>query len=592
MNIAGLRAIIKFTERSAATNCARLLAIGVLVSGLSSGLPAAAEDLQPSDPAMSAEKAMVATANPHASAAALEMLKAGGSALDAAVAAQMVLGLVEPQSSGIGGGGFLLHYDGPGSALTSYDGRETAPAAADPSMFLQADGTPRGWLDVAKGGQPVGVPGVVAMLEAAHRAHGVLPWATLFEPAIRLAEAGFDVSPRLSRMITRNAELADYEVARAYFFRSDGTPLQPGDRLTNLAYGQTLRAIAADGASALLTGEIARDIVQAVRRSAVNPGLLSEQDLARYRPYERTPVCNGYRQWIVCGMGPPTSGGLTVLQILGILSHFDLAALEPGSMETVHLISEASRLAYADRARFMADSDFVDVPVVGLLDPAYLEARAGLIDLTRSMGKAPHGAPPGSDARAYAADASPELPSTSHLVVVDAAGNAVSFTTSVERAFGSRLMVHGFLLNNQLTDFSFVAEQDGRAVANRIEPGKRPRSSMSPMLVFDRHNNLLLAVGSPGGSRIITFVTQALIAMLDWDLDPQPAVALPHHVNRGGATELEIDTAIADLAPALEAMGHEIKIQALTSGLHAIRVTPNGLIGGADPRREGTINGY
>jgi len=592
MNIAGLRAFIKCIEQSAALSCTRLLAISVLASGLASGLPASAEESRLSDPTMSAEKAMVATANPHASTAALEMLKAGGSALDAAVAAQMVLGLVEPQSSGIGGGGFLLHYDGPAEALTSYDGRETAPAAASPSMFLQADGTPRGWLDVARGGQPVGVPGVVAMLEAAHRAHGVLPWATLFEPAIRLAESGFDVSPRLSEMITRNAGLADYEAARAYFFRSDGTPLQPGDRLTNPAYGQTLRAIAADGAAALMTGDIARDIVQAVRRSAVNPGLLSEQDLARYRPHERTPVCNGYRQWIVCGMGPPTSGGLTVLQILGILSHFDLAALEPGSLEAVHLISEASRLAYADRARFMADSDFVDVPVVGLLDPAYLESRAGLIDLTRSMGKAPHGAPPGSDARAYAADASPELPSTSHLVVVDAAGNAVSFTTSVERAFGSRLMVHGFLLNNQLTDFSFVAEQDGRTVANRIEPGKRPRSSMSPMLVFDRYDNLVLAVGSPGGSRIITFVTQVLIAMLDWNLDPQPAVALPHHVNRGGATELEIDTAIAVLAPALEAMGHEIKIQALTSGLHAIRVTPNGLTGGADPRREGTINGY
>ena len=536
--------------------------------------------------------AMVATANPHATDAALAVLEAGGSALDAAVAAQMVLGLVEPQSSGIGGGGFLLHYDAKSGAVTSFDGRETAPAAAGPHLFADVDGTPRGWLEVARGGLPVGAPGVVAMLQAAHATHGALPWADLLAPAIRLAEEGFNVSPRLSAMIAANADLSEFPAARSYFFRPDGNPLQPGDRLVNVPYAETLEAIAAEGAGALLRGPIAGDIAKAVQSAAINPGRLTERDLATYRAVERPPVCNGYRQWTICGMGPPTSGGLTVLQILGILSHFDMAPLAPGSLEAVHLISEASRLAYADRGRFMADSDFVDVPVVGLLDPEYLAGRAALIDPASAMEEAPHGAPPGSDARAYAADASPELPSTSHLVVVDAAGNAVSFTTSVERAFGSRLMVRGFLLNNQLTDFSFVAAENGRDVANRVEPGKRPRSSMSPMLVFNAAGDLVLAVGSPGGSRIITYVTQALIAMLDWNLDPQAALALPHHVNRGGSTELEADTEITGLTTSLEAMGHTVKVGALVSGLHAIRVTANGLAGGADPRREGTVAGY
>ncbi len=539
-----------------------------------------------------ADNAMIAAAHRSAAQAGAAILAAGGDAIDAAIAAQAILGLVEPQSSGIGGGGFLLYHDAERETVESYDGRETTPSAADDALFLAPDGTPRGWLDAAVGGLPVGVPGVVRMLERAHRAHGRMPWARLFEPAIALAERGFTVSPRLAWMIANNPDLARFEAARAYFFHPDGTPKAAGESLVNHAYAETLRAIARDGADALYEGPIAAQIVAAVRSDPVNPGLLALSDLVRYRAVDRPPVCLEYRRHVVCGMGPPSSGGLTMLQTLGLLSHFDLASLVPGSLDAVHLISEASRLAFADRNRYMADADFVPVPVEWLLSPDYLERRTALIDRDRAMGVAEPGVPPDAEAHGWASASAPEFASTSHLSVVDSRGNAVSFTTSVERPFGSRVMVAGFLLNSQLTDFSFAAKDAHGPVANRVQAGKRPRSSMSPTLIFDEQGQLVAALGSPGGSRIIGFVTQSAIALLDWGLDAQAALSLPRHVNRNGATELEEGTELETLSHALEALGHEVRIRPLNSGLHAVRRVEGRLEGGADPRREGVALGH
>ena len=544
------------------------------------------------DTPVRAEHAMIAAAHPAAAEAGAHILETGGDAIDAAIAAQMVLGLVEPQSSGVGGGGFLLYYDAARGVVETYDGRETAPAAADERLFLDADGTPRPWQAVAVGGLPVGVPGVVRMLERAHRAHGRMPWARLFEPAAALAERGFHISPRLAHMIEENPGLARFPAARAYFFHANGSPKRAGETLINPAYAETMRAIARDGADALHRGRIADEIIAAVQDDPVNPGSLARADLASYRAHVRPPVCLDYRRHRVCSMGPPSSGGVAMLQILGLLERFDLASFAPNSAEAVHLISEASRLAFADRNRYLADADFVTVPIDGLLDPDYLHQRALLIDPDRAMGEAVPGVPPGSEELDRADSASPELASTSHLSVVDSRGNAVSFTTSVERAFGSRLMVAGFILNNQLTDFSFAPEDANGAVANRVQPGKRPRSSMTPTLIFDEDGKLVATLGSPGGSRIIGFVAQSVIALLDWGLDAQAALSLPRHVNRNGATELEANTALEQLSPALEALGHEVRIRPLVSGLHAIRRVGGGLEGGADPRREGVALGH
>ena len=538
-----------------------------------------------------ATRYMIATANPHASQAGLAILRRGGSAMDAAIAAQMVLGLVEPQSSGIGGGAFLLAYDADAGAVHAYDGRETAPMAVTADLFLKADGEPMKFYDAVIGGRAVGVPGLVAMLELAHQRHGKLPWASLFAPAIALAEAGFEVSPRLHYLISEATGIDRYDTARAYFFTAEGKPKPVGTRLINQAYAATLKAIAAGGAKAFYKGDIATDMVAAITGAVGNPGVMTVADLGAYEAKDRAAVCRPYRQWRVCGMGPPSSGGVTTLAILGLLEHFDLAALAPGSAEAVHLVSEASRLAYADRARFLADSDFVTVPVRGLLDRGYLADRAALIDREQSMGTAEAGTPPHDDGRLRASEPGTEQFSTTHLCVIDSEGNAVSMTSSVESAFGSRLMVRGFMLNNQLTDFSFRPAVDGVPVANRVAPGKRPRSSMAPTLVFDGNGRLLLAVGSPGGSRIIGYVTQTLIAMLDWGLDVQQALDLPHHVNRNGPTDLETGTPLADLEAALVALGHDVRVRSLTSGLHAIAITPAGLEGGADPRREGVALG-
>ena len=538
-------------------------------------------------------EAMVSTANRHASAAALTMLERGGSAVDAAIAAQLVLGLVEPQSSGIGGGAFLLHRDEATGSIEAYDGRETAPAAAGPDLFLGPDGEPMGFMAAVVGGRSVGVPGVVAMLWKAHLDHGRLAWAELFQPAIALAEQGFEVSPRLHALIDGDAALRDQPTTAGYFFidaDGDGTveALPVGHVLKNPAYAETLKLVAAQGPDGFYEGPVAEAIVETAGRHA-NAGLIGLGDLAGYEAKKREALCRPYRSHTVCGMPPPTSGGLTTLMILGLIEPFAIDRLRPGSPVATHLIAEASGLAYADRGLYMADADFVDVPVEGLLERAYLRQRARLIDPGQSMGTAAPGEPASGLVEARGPNGDMALPSTSHLAVVDAAGNAVSMTTSVEGPFGAHLMAAGFVLNNQLTDFSFRAEADGRPVANRVEPGKRPRSSMSPTIVLDGDGRLFAAIGSPGGSRIIAFVTQTLVGLIDWGLPMQEAIDQGRHADRNGALELEAGTGAAARAEALRALGHEVKVVALTSGLHGIRRTAAGLDGGADRRREGVI---
>jgi gamma-glutamyltranspeptidase / glutathione hydrolase len=538
---------------------------------------------------------MVAAANPHAARAGIEILRAGGSALDAAIAVQMVLNLVEPQSSGIGGGAFVMHWNEADKSIAAYDGRETAPAAARPDRFLRADGVPMGIGDAIASGRSVGVPGVLRVLALAHAKYGRLPWRRLFEPAIRLAETGFPVSPRLHRLIASDPLLRRNAAARAYFYLAGGEPLPIGHRLRNPELAAVLRRVAAEGPDAFYRGDIARDIAAAVAAQP-SPGDLTEQDLAGYRAVERAAVCGSYRGRRLCGMPPPSSGGIAVLALLGILERFDMAAVRPASSEAVHLFSEAGRLAYADREHYIGDPEFVPVPVAGLTDPAYLRERSMLIQPERSMGRALPGTPPGARV-ALGTDATIEAGGTSHLSIVDARGNAVAMTTSVESAFGSRILVHGFLLNNELTDFSFVPEENGLPLANRVEPGKRPRSAMSPTFLFAAGpgSPLALTLGSAGGPAIINYVAKTLVAALDWKLDPQQAIAAPNMGSRNRDTEIERGSALEKLAAALRAMGHPVAVVDLVSGTQGIARTPRGpgfaLTGGADPRREGVVLG-
>ncbi len=536
------------------------------------------------------KRMMVVTANSQATDAALDILKRGGAAIDAAIAAQMVLNLVEPQSSGIGGGGFLLYHDAGQEKLRAYDGRETAPAAARSGRFLDAEGKPIAFRQAVIGGRAVGVPGLLAMLELAHRNHGKLPWRSLFDPAIRLAEAGFPLSPRLHKLLAAERDLRDDPAARMLYFDEDGEPRAVGTPIVNRALAWTLHGVAAGGATAFYHGPIARDIVAAVRGHARNPGDLAEQDFAGYRAIERQPVCGQrFQSMRVCGMPAPSSGGIAVLQILHFLEPAALSGELPLSPRAVHWFSEAGRLAFADRRRYLADPEFVRVPTESLLDAAYLSRRGALIREEASLGEAPAGVLP--EALSLQDAEAAELPATTHLSIVDAFGNALSMTTSIEHVFGSRVMVRGFLLNNQLTDFSFRPVENGHRVANRLEPGKRPLSSMAPTIVYDPAGKVVGVVGSPGGGLIINYVAKTLVALFDWKLPPAEAVALPHFGSRNGPTELERGRDLARLSSALEKWGHQVAIHDMTSGLSVIARRGEEWVGAADPRREGTARG-
>ena len=583
-------------------------ALGLLIGG-ASAWPALAQDSQQAAPEAAsgytekagwpAQKYMVAAANPLAVDAGYQILRRGGSAIDAAIATQMMLTLVEPQSSGIGGGAFMVHYDG--KHTQAFDGRETAPSKADEHLFERPDGTPLSRAEGIVGGRSVGAPGALRMLELAHRQHGKLPWKDLFQPAIRMAEQGFAVSPRMNKMLQGDAYLRKDPVALAHFYDKNGKAWPVGHILKNPALAKTLREIAEGGADVFYNGHIARDIAAKVARHPTNPGLLSAKDIADYRPKVRTPVCSDYRAYTVCGMPPPSSGGIAVAQMLGMFETFDMKALAPKNgvpgAEAVHVFSEVGRLAYADRNRYAADTDFVPLPGAGLpslIDKGYMKQRASLIGAS-SMGEAPAGTPPGMNV-AWGTDNAIETPSTSHVSVVDANGMGLAMTTTIEDAFGSRQMVDGFMLNNQLTDFSFSARDKDGPVANRVEAGKRPRSAMSPTVVFDRKTGkLVLVIGSPGGPAIINYVAKVLVGTLDWGLNVQEAIALPNFGSRNGPTELETGRFPQQTIDVLRARGHAIRLGEQTSGLHGIeRIEVHGVplwFGGADPRREGVAKG-
>ena len=532
---------------------------------------------------------MVAAANPLAVEAGARILRAGGNAADAMVAVQAVLGLVEPQSSGLGGGAFLVWYDAASDKLTTLDGRETAPLAATPTLFQDDKGEPLGFFDAVVGGRSVGTPGTPALMALAHQKWGRLDWAPLLAEATELARNGFTVSPRLAGLVDQDAERLSRFATTAAYFLPGGTPIKAGDVLKNPEYANTLQALANAGVLAFYSGSLAGSIVDTVRSAPGNPGVLSTLDLAVYAVKEREAVCARYRVYQVCGMGPPSSGALTVGQILGMLEPFDLAALGAKNPESWRLIGDASRLAFADRGRFMADSDFVPVPTNGLVAPGYLAQRAKQLGGPMALTDVGPGSPEFDHALNWADDTSIEFPSTSHISIVDGQGNVLSMTTTIENAFGSRLMVGGFLLNNELTDFSFRTHVDGVPIANRLEPGKRPRSSMAPTIVL-KDGKPVLTVGSPGGSRIIGYVAKTIIAHLDWGLDVQQAVSLPHAINRFGTFDLEDSTDAVALQGALESIGFDVSVRDLNSGLHAISIGDQ-LTGGADPRREGIALG-
>ena len=561
-----------------------------------------------SKPGWSTHHYAVAAANPLATQSGLQILQAGGSAVDAAVAVQMVLALVEPQSSGLGGGAFLLHFDG--QQVQAFDGRETAPAGATPTLFLRPDGSPMAFKQAVVGGRAVGVPGAIAMLALAQGQHGRLPWAQLFAPAIALARDGFAVSPRMAALLAAEPDLPQDPVARTYFYDRQGHPWPAGHWLRNPELAEVLQGIAKQGPDALLRGPVAQAIASKVRQHPSNPGSLSTNDLANYRAVERPALCFAYqaaqRHLRICGMPPPSSGALAIGQILGMLQHTAAAglALQNGlpPAHWLHLYTEASRLAFADRAAYVADPDFVQAPGQdwsSLLDPDYLAQRAHAIHAERRMELAPAGEP-GTQRLGYAPMPEQIEHGTSHISVVDRYGNALSMTTTIEDAWGSRLMVNrglglagGFLLNNQLTDFSFApTDGAGKPVANRVQPGKRPRSSMAPTLVFDVDSGqLLMTLGSPGGAFIIHFTAKALYAQLHWGLTPQQAVDLPNFGTLGGPLLLERGRFPDTTVQALQALGHTVQQVELTSGLQAIARAPHGFLGGADPRREGEVAG-
>ena len=573
----------------------RVLRPHLLRAALCAGLAATAGCAAQPRPAVEAASAdgfaaVASAAHPLAAAAGKEMLDAGGSAADAAIAIMLTLTVVEPQSSGIGGGGFLLYHDGRGDKLYAVDGRETAPAAARPDMFMKADGTPMSFRDAVPGGRSVGVPGNIRLAEAAHRRFGRLPWARLFDPAIRIARDGWDVTPRLHMLLDQRAEHArSTEWARATFFNADDSAKLVGTTVRNPALAAFLTKLAAGGADAFYRGEEAQKLATTVATASRNPQAMTSSDLAGYRVAWRAPVCGDYRQWRVCGMPPPSSGATTVLAILKQLERFDMKALGPDSPESWHLIAESMRLAYADRDAFVADPDHVAVPTEGLADPAYLAGRSALIDPARAAASVVAGTPPGAPEVASVADG--EVPSTSHFVVADAAGGVASWTSTIEGVWGSGLTVNGFFLNNELTDFSLVAAKDGKPVPNRIEPGKRPRSSMAPTIVYDRAGRVVIALGAAGGSTIIAQVAKMLIGVLDWGLDVDAAIALPQLYAPGNVVAVEAGSALEAMLPALEAKGHTLRAAPLPLKANAVARKNGRWVGGADRRGEGEVAG-
>jgi gamma-glutamyltranspeptidase/glutathione hydrolase len=540
--------------------------------------------------AFQSKKFMVVAANPYASWAGKNVLVKGGSAIDAAIAVQAMLTLVEPQSSGIGGGGFILYWDNKAKKLHTFDGRETAPSKARIDLFLE-DGKPVKWIDAVVGGKSIGVPGVLKALDMAHKEFGSLAWSELFDDSITLSKNGFTVSNRLASLLEQRIHpgLNQFRTSSIYFYPG-GKPLTKGTVKKNAALARTLRSIAKNGADSFYNGKIADNIASSAQFAIINPGLLTSQDIAEYKAIKRSPVCGSYRTYQVCGMAPPSSGGINVLQILRTLEPFNISQYPIDSISAVHLFTQASRLAYADREMYIADSDFSRLPFSAMLSKRYLTERSKKIRLDRDMGKTLAGKP--FLLTNFSKGKTHEQPNTSHFSIVDKEGNAVSMTTSIEFAFGSGVMVDGFLLNNQLTDFSFNPYKYNDAVLNRVEPKKRPRSAMSPTMVFDGEGQLALVLGSPGGSRIVSYVAQTIMGVLDWGLDIQQAINLPKVTNRNDYTALEKGTGIEELKPMLEKMGHKVQIRDLNSGLHGIQLVDELLIGGADPRREGVAVGF
>ncbi|WP_324748987.1 gamma-glutamyltransferase [Sphingomonas sp. LY54] len=536
-------------------------------------------------PVAATAQGVVSSADPRASAAGREILQAGGSAADAAMAMMLALTVVEPQSSGIGGGGFMIHHDASLGIIQTIDGREKAPAAAGPNRFIGADGKVMPYSKAQPGGFSVGVPGNIRLMARTHQRWGKLPWAQLFAPAIRLADEGFVVNGTLARRLVASQKLFErFPEARALFVK-DGQLAKEGDTIRNPEMAKTLRAIAERGPDAFYSGEIGEAISAAVANAPSNPTQLTLADLAAYQAKDRAAVCTHYRKYKVCGMGPPSSGATTVGQILGMIERFDMKAMGKDDPRSWHAIAEAMKLAYADRDAYVGDADFVLVPVAGMIDPAYMRSRSKLISLARSLGKYEPGTPPGAAARTRGpAD---EVPGTTHFAAVDKDGNVANMTSTIEDAFGSQLVAGGFFLNNELTDFSMVPEKDGAPVANRVEPGKRPRSSMSPTIVYDESGQPVFAVGSAGGPRIIMHVLKSLVGYIDFGLSAQEAIALPNIFFTGDTTLVERGTFLEKMIPELSKIDGLVSASNLGSKLNAVERRTAGWRGAADPRSEG-----
>lgn len=537
-------------------------------------------------PAFAENLGVATSADPRVTEAGVEILRAGGSAADAAMAMMLALTVVEPQSSGIGGGGFLLYRDAISGTLTTMNGRETAPAASSPDRFVGADGKPLPFLQAFQGGRSVGVPGNIALMAETHKKWGKLPWARLFQPAIRLSQKGFVVNKTLESRLSGIQPLwSNFDTARAIYWR-DGKPVRAGTLLKNPELANTLKLIAKKGPDAFYKGKIAGQIVSAVTGSKLSPGDMTMTDLAQYRAKEQQAVCAPYRVYVVCGMAPPSSGATTVLQILGTLQRFDLTASGKDSAASWYLIGQAMQLAYADREKYLADDAFVDVPVAGLLDPEYIKQRSALIDPERARTDYPAGKPPGAAPRTAAI--SSEVAGTTHFAAVDNKGNIANMTSTIEGPFGSQLVAGGFFLNNELTDFTFAPEKDGAPVANRVVGGKRPLSSMSPTVVFDRDGRAVLALGSAGGKRIIMHVTKTLIGVLDFGLPLDQAIALPNIYFGGGQLEVEQGTPLAAMTTDLAKYGQKVRASDLGSKVNGAQYRDGKWFGAADPRSEGT----